>query len=60
VNPEGIRIDWGSRIRAHARLECIRQGDDLGRIEMGEGVVIEYYFHASAAERITIANGVLT
>ncbi len=58
VNPQGMHVDWGVRIRAHARLECIEYNGKLGRLEIGEGTCIEYYFHAAAAEWVTIGQHV--
>lgn len=59
TNPRGIHLSWGSRIRAHARLECIEHEGKLGRIEIGEGTVANLYFHCAAADRVVIADGVL-
>jgi lipopolysaccharide O-acetyltransferase len=59
VRPEGIHLDWGARIRAHARLECLEHDGTLGHIEIGEGATIEYYFHAAAAEQVTLGQRVL-
>lgn len=59
ANARGIHLDWGARIRAHARLECIEYQGKIGRLEIGEGASIEFYFHAAAAERVTIGQNVL-
>ncbi|MGN6370725.1 MAG: acyltransferase [Phycisphaerae bacterium] len=59
VNPKGLRIDWGVRIRPHARLECIEHNGRLGVFEVGEATSIEFYFHGSAAGRVKIGQRVL-
>ncbi len=59
INPQGIHLDWGARIRAHARMECIEHAGRLGRLEIGEGTTAEFYFHAAAADKVTIGHRVM-
>ena len=58
-NPSGIHLCWGVRIRPHARLECLKHKGRLGRLEIGGGTCVEYYFHAAAAELVRIGQRVL-
>jgi lipopolysaccharide O-acetyltransferase len=59
LNPHGIHLDWGARIRPRSRIECIKYTGKLGRIEIGEATSIEFYFHCTAAERVKIGKNVL-
>ncbi|WP_319409038.1 acyltransferase [uncultured Desulfosarcina sp.] len=59
VNPQGIHLDWGALIRAHARLECVKHEGQFGQIEIGEGSSAQFYFHCAAAKRVSIGQHVL-
>lgn len=59
TRPEGIHLDWGARVRPHARLECIHQDGKLGRITIGEGTTAEFYLHIAAAESVCIGRRVM-
>lgn len=59
VNPQGISLDWGAHVRAHARLECIQFQDALGQILFAEGVTAQFYLHVASAVRVVFEERVL-
>jgi acetyltransferase-like isoleucine patch superfamily enzyme len=61
TEPGRIELGRNVSVRQHARLEVvpIEAGAELGRVRIGDDVQIEGYFSVSAAESVTIGNGVL-
>lgn len=60
TNPRGISIGRRVLIRKGARLEAI--GPDAGdgpKLIIGDGTVIQFYFHCGAAQQVTIGRNVL-
>jgi acetyltransferase-like isoleucine patch superfamily enzyme len=61
TEPGRIQIGRNLFARAHARFEAVRTaaGAEPGRVRIGDDVHLEGYFSVSAAESVTIGNGVL-
>lgn len=60
TNPHAISIGKKVLIRKGARLEAVGEQDgESPKITIGEGTAIQFYFHCSAAESVTIGKNVL-
>ncbi len=58
-NGKGVRVGSNVSVWRGARLESFRVDSGLGRIEIGDGSVIQPGVHIGAAERVSIGRGVL-
>jgi len=60
TNPRAISIGKKVLIRKGARLEAVGEPDGgRPKITIGEGTVIQFYFHCGAAKSVTIGKNVL-
>ena len=55
---KGLYLGESVLILQHARIECLPCMGD-GEIRIGDGTVINYYFHCAAAQGVTIGKQVL-